>query len=430
MKKLLPLRAILTLSIFLLYSAQAFAVEITFTPRLTLGGEYNDNIFRTPDDEQDDYIYTVSPGVTLGFQGATAGLTLSYNPSYVQYQEDSYDDQWRHFGSALGKWRMSRSTTLAFNHSVTISEDAADDQGDTTVNALTGRTNRFTRNAGNASFTYQFGITDSLSLGYKYSLLEYEERTEDVENSRRSTPYMDFSWWFTQQLGFNFYTDYTYGQFDRSDNFDSYSGNLRFLLKLTPRLDMFVQYGYMQTVYDGETEEDYTVNNPGLGFDYIAGETTNVSLAFGYMVRDREFSEDDEGLVVTGNVNTVLPFSRGQFNITASSGYSQDTFASENLGFSIYYGANLGLNYNFTRVFGSNVFVAYKYSDYLDQEPEIEDYLYSAGAGLSYIAFRWLRFGLNYTHRSLISSSDPRDYTENRVSLTATIEPSIPFKLN
>lgn len=420
MKKIL-----LTAVIPFLFCAQAFAVESHLKPRLTLKGEYTDNLFRTSDNEEEDYISSISPGVTFSIRGATAGLTLTYDPAYVQYKEHSYRDLWRHYATLSGDWLITRRTRFDLRHALTISDDPADDQGTSTV---TGFVNRYIRNSGNVSVTNQFGKSDTAALGFNYNLLQNEQDT--AEDSQQLNPYLDLRWWFIEnRYGLSLYTDYTKGDFERSDDFDSYSGNLRLLKRFTRNLDIFLQYAYMQTEYEGVTE-NYNVHYPAVGFNYIEGENTEITMAFGYGIRDREFSEDDEGPIITGKIRTAWPYQRGQISFDAYSGYTQDTFASDNLGFYIYSGADIRAIYRFLRNLSGDVFGTYRYSKYLDTEPNIEEHLPSTGAGLSYQALLWLKFRLEYAHWNHISNDDTREYRENRVTLSAIFEPSTPLKLN
>ena len=63
-------------------------------------------------------ITSVTPGITIDFSGRTAGLALSYDPSYVDYYDDSYDEYWSHAASADGWWQAARNTRLSLTHSL------------------------------------------------------------------------------------------------------------------------------------------------------------------------------------------------------------------------------------------------------------------------------------------------------------------------
>ena len=70
------------------------SAEIRLTPRLSAGVEYTDNVRLVPENPESDYITTVTPGITLAFIGRPAGLTLDYDPFYVDYADGTYEDYW------------------------------------------------------------------------------------------------------------------------------------------------------------------------------------------------------------------------------------------------------------------------------------------------------------------------------------------------
>ena len=65
----------------------AFSAQLNFTPVLTLSEEYNDNIFLTNNNEEDDYITRVSLGGTLELLGRTVGAEITYLPAYEWYND-------------------------------------------------------------------------------------------------------------------------------------------------------------------------------------------------------------------------------------------------------------------------------------------------------------------------------------------------------
>ncbi len=416
-------KTILVLVIVFMFCDNAIAFETNLTPRMTLGGQYSDNIDRTPNNAEEDYISSVSPGATLGLRAATAALTIAYDPAYVQYKEHSERDQWRHYATIDGNWHPGRSTIFDLSNRLTISEDPADIRGTSTV---TRAPNRYMSNDGTIGMTHHFGREDIFAIGYNQSLFDSE--TDIGEDSQRLNPFMNFTWWFIEnEYGLTLYTDYTRANFQRSDDFDSVSGNLRLRKRYTRNLDAFLQYAYLQTEYEG-VSENYKVHNPGIGINYLSGEHTNISMAIGYFMRERERSQNDQGAIFTGTLVTAYRYSRGTISLNADSGYTQDTFATENLGFYVYSGANIRADYGFTRTLRGDIFCAYRYAKYLDTEPNIEDHEMNGGVGVSFQTLSWMRFRLEYAHYDLISNDEIREYKENRVTLTLTLEPSTPFR--
>jgi len=61
---------------------------------LEYNGEFNDNIFRDPDNEKSDYIHTITPSIKLKFPGANAGnyIKARYGVDIVRYNDYSDTD--------------------------------------------------------------------------------------------------------------------------------------------------------------------------------------------------------------------------------------------------------------------------------------------------------------------------------------------------
>jgi hypothetical protein len=434
-------KALFILLVLFVYSVPVSA-EITFSPRARVSEEYTDNLNLTAEDEEEDFITTTSVGASLGFRGVTSGLTLAYDPEYASYKDNTDLNAWRHFASMEAYWQMSRVTRLNLNDRFTVSDDPADD----IENSIEARErNRYTRNTAHVDITHQFGREDSVALGYEHTLLENELETE--EDSESHDPYMDFLWWFVENAyGFQAHADYTRGIFEDSDDFDSWYGDFRLRKRFTRHFDMFLQYAHMVTNYDHEPDaidreevSDYVVYNPGVGFNYIAGENTEISVAVGYAIREREDLqtdegpvelEDDDGPTVISDLRTAWIYPRSLIELTASSGYTQDTFSTDNRGFNVFGAAGARGEYGFTNRFRGDLIADYRYVRYIDEDPEGEDHFVSAGPGLSYQALPWMRFRLEYTYRTLFSNEPEDEYAENRAMLSLILEPATPYRWN
>jgi hypothetical protein len=420
---IMKLRSLL-LILILLTPIPAIAVEATFQPRITLQGEYTDNVDRTRHDAEEEIITTVSPGATLAVIGGIAGVTIDYDPSYAIYNEDTHDDLWRHHATFEGWLDLSRRTRLDLSDIMVISDDPADDETDTTIRR--GR-NRYNRHDANINLGHQFGREDTIDLGYNYSVLN--NQSDLFEDSYRHNPYLDTTWWFIENsYGLDLHGDFTRGHFQQSDDFDSLYGYIRLRKRFTRHFDAFLQYAHTRMEYEGLTE-DYEIYDPGIGFNYIAGDYTNISLVLGYTIRDREISDDQESLIVNGDLTTAWVFRRARIDLAATSGYRQNTFGAENNGFNLYTSVDCSAEYSFTRTFNGDIFGRYRYDRYLDFNPEIEDNTISTGVGLSHHTLSWMLLRFEYIYRTVTSNEDIREYDENRAFLSISLTPSRPYRL-
>ena len=66
--------------VVVLVAAAAAHAQLTFTPRVSVTEEYNDNINLDRKNKMDDWITTVSPGATLEWYGQVGGLSPGLRP--------------------------------------------------------------------------------------------------------------------------------------------------------------------------------------------------------------------------------------------------------------------------------------------------------------------------------------------------------------
>ena len=67
--------------------------------------------------------------------------------------------------------------------------------------------------------------------------------------------------------------------------------------------------------------------------------------------------------------------------------------------------------------------VGHRRVTYIDEDPDREDTIWDAGAGLAYQALPWMTVSLDYLYRQLRSNIDINDYTENRGTISVTLTP-------
>ena len=90
-----------SIALFLMAVTPLQAAQVLFTPTLFLSEEYTDNVDLDPDNEIDDFITTAGLTLTGEILGRTAGLELTYMPSYSIYQDNTDYDSWRHEASLI-----------------------------------------------------------------------------------------------------------------------------------------------------------------------------------------------------------------------------------------------------------------------------------------------------------------------------------------
>lgn len=421
---------------FLLSISSAYGFQATFTPRISVGEEYTDNYFLTADDKTDEFITTISPGFSAQILGKTNGAEIAYDPEYALYDTYSENNVWRHAFQFRGWLEPTKNTRFDLSNNFYRTEDPLTDADlaairtedpaapvDSTIRK--GR-NLYSRNSTNLNMSYQFGQSDSLDLGYDYYFLENDD--PDIEDSRRHNPYIELTYWFFPQWGLNARGSYAKGEFDVSDDLDAWRGTLRFIRRFNRNLEGYISYLQTAINYEGEETEDDKTYNPSVGINYSVAEDTSLALDIGYFSNVYEYRDDQTGLTLDGRL--IKRFRRASINVSVLGGYDYSLFNAENLGFEKFAETGVSATYLFTRYVSANAFGSYRYSKYVDEDPEREDDTARAGLGLTVQPLEWMSIGLNYTFRLLDSTIDSNDYEENRGLLRITLSPSTPWRTN
>ncbi len=406
------------------FAATATAAQFTLLPRTSVQTEYNDNIFRDSEPERAvaDYITSASVGFSGSAATRTTGLNISYDPAYKFYANNSEINRWNHYANGLAWWEMAKNTRLELKDTFSVTEDPSRDD-DYTV-----RRGRFlyTNNDATARLSHQFGLKDNVYVDYAYRLQDNE--SPFVEDRNTHNPSLGLAYWFTPAWGVDISGGYTKGTYDGiTDDFDNYTGTLRLIHAFSKHFSTYVEYTHIERNYIGLTE-DYKVYDPSAGINWDIEDDFSVNLGIGYFVQDKQFSQDDSGIVIDLDIDKEWATRRTRFNISGFSGYDQPDFGSENLGFSLFYETGATLTYGFTRFFSANVNGFHRSDEYIDSFPKRTDKNNRAGAGLTWRALKWCNLRLDYRYNTLDSTIETRDYVENKVTFRIELSPSVPHR--
>jgi hypothetical protein len=416
----------------------AYGFQADFTPRISVNEEYSDNIYLSSRIKEHDYITSITPGFTLDFSGRRIGATISYEPSFVFYKRETDNNTIRHSAQFSGWSDIGKNTRLELNNSFLRTEDplAEDDFFLETGEPLrdpdhTVRQSReaYYTNTTSLDFTHQFGAADFFRMGYIYGLLQNDNPEDDDNKSQ--TPYIGLTYWFMPDMGFE--TDFSYtmakyaGTDDPADDSKELQGSLRLIKRFSRHLEGFINYNHVIMDYDGD-EEDYKVFDPSIGINYVISDDAHINIGVGYFMQDREESDGDSGLSLSGDIGKAWDFRRGSIGITGAMGYDDANLGAENLGFEKYYEIACRGEYSLTRRFSSNISYSFRRSKYVDTDENRIDRTSSFGAGFRYAPIRWIFLNLNYLYNTVTSTDREDEYDENRVVFSISFVPERPWR--
>jgi len=429
MKSRIFLAAICT---FFLTTSISFGYKATFIPRISVQGEYTDNIFLTEnkDLKEDDVITTITPGFTGELVGKKGNAKLSYDPSYAFYDEFDEFNGWRHNARFSGLYRMTKKTLFNISDYFLYTEDpllndniakARTEDPTTPIDSTVRKTREiYTRNSASVSLSHQFGEYHSFNVGYNHYFLDNDD--PNIEDKQSHNPSAGLRYWFGPKWGFDVNGNYTRGEFDVSDDVDIYRARVDLLKNFGKHFLGYIRYSHSVVNYEGETEDD-TVYNPSIGFKYDIEKDISLNFDVGYFYNDYEFRKSESG--ASGDIRLIKRFERGRINFSAIGGADYSLFGAEDLGFNVYYGTGVSGTYHIAKHLNGNIFGSYRNSDYTDSNRE--DERITAALGLTWKVLEWMRIGVNYRFRTVESTNEANDYDENRVHVRIKLVPTVPF---
>lgn len=349
---------------------------------LDLSGEYNDNILLAPRNELSDFIWTISPGITIELPARNWALRLGYRADIIRYTDHNELD--------------------TVDHTVQAG-----------AQATFGRLN--------LSATDEFRVTQNFP---GFPVPELTERVERHENLLRTEATYRVAERWSAGVHYDFLlVDYVSGaRFDELDRQDHTFGGAIFY-RVLPKTSVFGQYDYQIVRYDldavaADRDSDSHIFSGGVKGDLTA--KTSAAIRVGYQIKDYDnpAREDFDGLIVEAEI--VWKYrDPSQLRIYGGRANVESTFQANN-----FFVANYGgieLRHYITPVLiltarglaGTN-----EYPEEVTIGPDTkkrDDTFYEAGLSLRYQIRRWLAIELAYQYLRRDSNFPDFDYTNNRV---------------
>ena len=413
MKRTKLLVALLVVLLSFLVTTNLWAAA-EFHPYLTVEEEYNDNIYLDDSLEQEDWITTIQPGLSLTYTNRSIDATVDYSLRYRFYNDnddentDSFSEAQRADASAL--FFSGRPFTLLITEG--ISSEALDsrDHG-ADYNELVNRSIVY-RTSVAPEYRLQLIPTFSVVFGYIYDRADYVDSRGidwDEHNGHIS---------LVKQLaaGSELFARGAYiihQSDDVADEFDRINYTLGLTQQVSGRITGTVEGGYTQIEYDSGYDTDNWIWSVDVTYHY----SEPVTLSIGY-------SQDFESTAFEG----LTKFR--EFSLAANYQKDSTTASVELFGnYSKYVREDrddkaAGIRADWSHPLGSalstHLDTEYEHAKYTDSGPDEDVDRFTVGVSLDYTYRRFLA-SLGYHFRFSDSDVDANDYTNNVVTLSGTV---------
>jgi hypothetical protein len=354
-------------------------------PSLSTGVTYDDNVFATNDDEDDDFFLNVRPEVRAESQWSRHSLVASAFGDFGFYK-DNDDNNYEDFGAALAGQldvlRNSRTTgTLGISR---LSEDRedADDAGQDDV---TQYWQSEVRVAHRHEFVRFFVQPSLFAARYNY------ESAGNISNAER--------------------------------DYNSFGGGFRAGVTLSPRINVFGEVNSDLVRYDDAGDDDDSNGadvRAGVEVDFTRLVVGEASLGYAYRQYD-EF-ENEGGLAGDLGI-TWTPTQLTTVDFVGSAGFEESTvvFEGDRASGSLSTGIGVIVNHDLRRNIRLNASARYDRDEF--QGTDRVDDTFRLGAGVSYLLNRNLSVDATYRFDTRDSDADNEEFDRNifRIGLTARL---------
>ena len=444
-------------------SPRVLEAKITLNPVVSTGVEYTDNLFLSSKDEEDEFITTVSLGLTFSILEKLRGVEIEYEPTYSIYGRYDEKNTLRHKAGIFAWNDFDKFTRLEFVNRFLLTEDPLavnhlkrDGQviipGDTTERRSR---EKYYTNTSILTLKKLFSKKNEATASILYSFLENDDPT--ASDNRRFEPSATLTYWFGQKSGMDAKAAYTIGKFDDelydaaqsevSNDFENWYGSIRYFMRINASFSVFCKYDHLFRDYDDDTSMqngniDYQVYHPMVGASYVYKEFLNMNIALGYAYQDEDGGDDTEGITADTQVVANWPFKRGRFSVEVDSGIDQNDFGAEQVGLEYYANLRCTASYEFFKDLSGEVSGGVRYLDGFGDDSGNgygKRTTYTFGPGLTYLpshrwvemkaSYRFTRFDGDSGGNDSPGQSSADDYSENRFWLEIILKPEIPWRL-
>jgi len=410
--------------IFIIFSPLLAEGKWSLTPRIYVGGEYNDNIFLTERNEQTDFITVVSPGINLQYVDPTAEVNVDYEYQRFWYDDFPEFDYSGHRGRALARKDFPPWFEVGIRETFIRSEDPIELTGLEEFERPSIRTgrNRYTRNIVEPWASFRFGENRSIRLGYRNNILRNDR--EDIADLDENAANALLTFRLNIRNGIEVFYEHINREYhttvppepDRDHSGDEIGG--RYTYYFNPTTSVFAEYRYYHRDFERESRvfgsPDYKVHDSRGGFSYELYENVSLSASAGYAIVDAEDRKSEESFSGRGDLSAA--YKRLTMSLYGEAGFDEDFTSAENLGLNEFWRAGVNAGYQVLERLSVAGFFYIEGNRFPRQFPNVDrrDTLWSARASLSYQLLRWLFFSLDYVHNERDSNIPFESYRENR----------------
>jgi hypothetical protein len=419
-------------TVFLSSNALAAIAYYQWSAGVGISQQYDNNLNLEETDKEDDWITLIGPSLTFEIRTKDTEAVLAYDLRYANYLRNSDNNTFRHSLtlSGLEGIHLSEKVTLDLIENLEISEDPLEVSEQ--VTSTRRSRDRYYRNEAGARINYQVGERDSVYAGFNHLLLINKD--SNVADSQSFEPSARIEYWLNIRNGISLDYSYTRGVIDGPEDFDEHYATTTYTHRFSPRTQADLTYTYDRfdyktegdvTLADDETtleQRDYVVHTGTLGLRQQFTQNFSGTITGGYYFWDRDNGDDESQFIGDAALNGSFRLERGSISLRSSTGYQQQFFEAENLGFTRYYRVSGNFTYQFLEKLTTSLSAFYWRDEYKETTTNREDNTWGGRVAFEYEFSRWLTLSAGYDYRERDSTDNDNDYHDQRFTINLNLQ--------
>lgn len=302
-------------------------------PHFDIGVRWDDNIFIQPNNEIEDFIFTFSPGLTIGYlddesrlerfldreERASRALKyegnfflLDYTPSFVIFADNGSENSFDQEARFEARWQFQKLSLASEARFVRANE----------TNTELGARLRHTGLSAGLSARYQFTERTSGELGLFFQDDDYEQASGNTEYRTE----MYFNYTLTPSIEIGLGTALGIVDVENAEDQTFERILARGSYRLTEKFEARAQAGVEFRQTDGGDADDQTNPVFELELAYLPAELTRIGLR-GYQRVLSSISEPDQSITITGFALNFARTLRSGLRFLAETGYQVSDYS-------------------------------------------------------------------------------------------------------
>ena len=457
-------------SLFLCSSSSAFGRTTTLSGSVSMGQEFDSNIFRDDGDHEERWTSSLLPTLTLLSESEKDVLSLVAN-SNLQWDQTRDNRDFEYNFLLNGTRQISQYLTVTIGNNYQYNDGSPESDMDAAptlpakfarateyirqqvarllfpeieysdeeyytsclsqigvqyaiasqsvrdqVDSILRDSDQYRRSWENEFFfsaAYEYARDSAIEVGWRYFVLD--DREGYAEDYAENSPFLSLSYRFNPE--WRGVARYELTQTDNENTDDATRNNAEFAIEhnLTNADLLTVSYQHENINYD-ENRSDWSDKVMGLGWDHLFGPQMSLSTSLATNYRNLDTLDDERGLELTLGLNRT--FQRGSASLNGNISFDERKDSGDWDKYRRSMRLRGAASYQLLEDLTGNVNVSYeKRYDWLltgSDKAAYDDY--EAGAGLSWSFGQWYALSLNYTYERLdADNSVVSDYDEHTV---------------